>query len=101
MGNNKPRFIGPIVLIGGVLVILGLTAFVIRVMNKVRTGHGLDYYFTGLGVQFNYIGALILLGLVPICLLIGWGFRWWQLREHRDFRKKFNLPKESIDNLEE
>ncbi len=94
------RFSGRVVAsIAGLLITCGSVAFVLRVLEKVRTGHGLDYYFTGWGVQFNYIGVMILLALVPVTLLAGWGIRWWQLREERDFRKRFNLPKDSNDNI--
>lgn len=88
-------------MVGGLLSILALIAFVIRAVQKVQTGHGLDYYFTGWGVQFNYIGALIVLALVPVTLLVGLGIRWWQLRDERDFRKKFNLPKDIHDSLDD
>ena len=85
--------------IAGVLVVIAGISFVLRVVNKVSSGHGLDYYFTGRGVQFNYIGALILLIVIPVALAVGWVIRWWQLRGERDFRKRFNLPKDSHDSM--
>lgn len=97
---KKNRFLSRIVgSVAAILIICGFAAFVLRVVDKVRTGHGLDYYFTGWGVQFNYIGVLILLILAPIAMLVGWGIRWWQLRDERDFRKRFNLPKDPHDSL--
>ena len=100
MSSNKSRFFSLIVLlVGGLLIILGGIGFVFRVVEKVQTGHGLDYYFTGWGVQFNYIGVLILLMLIPVILVVGWVIRWWQLRDERDFHKRFNLPKDSHDSM--
>ncbi len=100
MPAKGSRFPGPVALaVGGMLIVLGGMAFVLRVVEKVRTGHGLDYYFTGWGVQVNYIGVLILLILIPVVVLVGWGIRWWQLRDERDFRKRYNLPKDSHDSL--
>ena len=75
-----------------VVLVMGMFAgFVYRVVLKVESGHGLDTYLTPKGVEFNYIGALVLLMLVPIALLLGWGVRWWQLREERDFKKQFKI----------
>ena len=85
--------------IAGVLVLIAGISFVLRIVNKVSSGHGLDYYFTGWGVQLNYIGALVLLVVMPLALVVGWAIRWWQLRDERDFRKRFNLPKDSHDSM--
>lgn len=73
----KCLFSGPVaIVVGGLLSILGLIAFAIRAVQKVQAGHGLDYYFTGWGVQLNYIGVLIVFALIPVALLIGLGIRW-------------------------
>ena len=75
----KRRFPGPIAYtIGGILVLLGFASFILDAARKVQTGHGLDYYFTGWGVQFNYIGALIAIALTLFALVVGYGIRWWQ-----------------------
>lgn len=79
------------VVFGVFLVMAMFAGFVYRVVSKVKSGHGLDTYLTPEGVEFNYIGALILLMLIPIALLLGWGVRWWQLREERDFKKQFKV----------
>jgi hypothetical protein len=60
-------------------------------VGKVRSGHGLDTFLTGEGVEFNYIGALILLLLIPLSLIVGWGIRYWQLKDERSFKKKFGI----------
>ena len=59
-------------IIGGPLMLLGLVGFAIRVYQKVSSGHGLDTYFTGWGVRMNYIGALIVLILIPLVLVVAW-----------------------------
>lgn len=75
----KRRFPRPIVItIGGILTLLAFASFVLGAVRKVQTGHGMDYYFTGWGVQFNYIGALIVLALSIFALIVGCGIRWWQ-----------------------
>jgi len=61
-----------VLIIGGIGVILALVGFVLHAVEKIRSGHGLDYYFTGFGVKFNYIGALVLLICIPVALLLGW-----------------------------
>jgi hypothetical protein len=60
--------------------LLGIGGFVLYAINKVRTGHGLDYYFTGQGVQMNYLGALIAIGVAAVALLVGWIIRFWSQR---------------------
>ncbi len=68
-------------LLGGFAAVLiglmGIGGFVLRAIDKVRTGHGLDYYFTGYGVQMNYLGALIVIAIAPVALLIGWIIKVW------------------------
>lgn len=76
----KRRFPGPIAnTIGGILALLGCASFILHAVRKVQTGHGLEYYFTGMGVQFNYIGALI---ARPSGTFVGWSIRWWQ-KDHQ------------------
>jgi len=75
----KRRFPGPIAYTTGViLALIGFASFVLHAAGKVQTGHGLDYYFTGYGVQFNYIGALIAIALAIFALVVGCGIGWWQ-----------------------
>ncbi len=40
-------------------------------IHKVITGHGLDYYKTGHGVEMNYIGVLITVCIMFIVSIIG------------------------------
>jgi ClpX C4-type zinc finger len=63
--------------------------FILHAIEKVRSGHGLDYYFTGLGVKFNYIGALALLVCIRVALLFGWLLNYWLSRDERGFKERF------------
>lgn len=87
------RWIGAAV--SGVFLCSVLLATVLPTVQKVKSGRGLDTFFDGDGVEWNYIGHLVLLGLIPIAVIVGLGIRWWQLREERDFKKKFGGNKKS------
>lgn|GEM_PF-2906318 len=77
--------------IGTLLLLAAFGIWTFGIWIKVRSGHGLDTYLTPEGVEFNYIGALILFLLIPISLGIGLGIRYWQLRDERSFKKKFGI----------
>ena len=75
------------------LLSLGFIGFVLRVIQKVKSGHGLDYYRTGHGVEMNYIGALIAIGIIPIVLILGWlGKKIYYLKE-KYLISKYNKKK--------
>jgi hypothetical protein len=59
------------------LVVLVVVSGVLHIVQKVLTGHGLDYYFTGQGVRFNYMGALITLAVAAVAVLVGLGVRFF------------------------
>ena len=73
-------------IVAGMGVILGLVGFVLDAIEKIRSGHGLDYYFTGYGVKFNYIGALVLLICIPVAMLLGWALNYWLSRDGEFFK---------------
>lgn len=75
--------------IGLVLGFFAFIAFFYRVVVKVMQGDGLEYYFSVLGYQFNYLGALILLVLIPLVLVIALLVRRFQLRHEKDFKDKY------------
>jgi len=75
----------------GVLSMLGLVAFVVRAWDRVTSGHGLDSYFTGWGVQFSYVGFLVLIAVVPFALLLGYAVRYWELRHERHFKRRYGI----------
>ena len=76
-------------LIGLLLILIGFFGFCSRAIIKVLQGDGLDYYFTGFGYQFNYIGALILFSLIPLTLVIVLFVRRYQTRDERDFKDRY------------
>jgi hypothetical protein len=78
-----------VLMIAGIAVILAVVGFVLHAIERILSGHGLDYYFTGYGVKFNYIGALVLLICIPVALLLGWTLNYWLSRDERDFKDRF------------
>ena len=67
----------------GCSITIGFIGFILHVILKVKSGHGLDYYQTGHGVEMNYIGVLIAIGVIPIVLILGWvGNKIYKLREN-------------------
>jgi nitric oxide reductase large subunit len=79
------------------LVVLAILSGVLHVVQKVISGHGLDYYFTGQGVKFNYVGALMTLAIAGVGLLIGFGIRFWG-PETGDEKKKDRRAKRFEQN---
>ena len=69
----------------------GLIAFIEQAWRKVASGQGLETYFTGWGVQFNYIGFLVLVAVVPVVLMLGFAVRHWELRHEREFKKRYDI----------
>ena len=73
-----------------VSLLLGMAAIV--AWNKLRSGHGLDAYFANsYQVDQSSIDFLVTIAVVPLAFLIVWAVHWWQLREERDFKKKFKV----------
>ncbi len=69
MGKTK-NYGSVIKKVGFGLVALAIFSFILKVSAKVIDGEGLDYYLTGQGVPFNYIGALITIVVIIFILLI-------------------------------
>jgi len=76
--------------IGYSLAFLAFLTFILTVIEKVRSGHGLDTYMTGEGVIFNYIGALVVLVILTVSLLIGLAFRAWNGPSTKEMIQKKN-----------
>lgn len=71
-------------------LLLGMGAVVS--WKKIQSGHGVDAYFTTFYlVDKSSIDFLVTIAVVPLAFLIVWAIHWWQLREERDFKKKFNV----------
>ena len=71
------------------LSVFGFVGFIGLLIKKVLAGEGHEYYFTGFGYQFSYLGALILIGLTPV--IIGGVFiiQWWSEKDERDFKRRY------------
>lgn len=68
-GGSKAARIASIV--GQILGLIAFMGMVLRLVNDVRVGHGLDYYVNGLGVQMNAIGALVMLAIaIPLAIVV-------------------------------
>ena len=78
----------------GILVVAGFIGFVLRVLEKIESGRGLETYFTGFGVKFGYIEAAIVVMLIPVTLIVALAIRWWQKKDERDFIEKYGKEKE-------
>jgi hypothetical protein len=90
-GGGWQRWVG---VVGYTLIAVGFLGFSIHLWQKISSGHGLDTYFTGFGVQFNYLGAGILFALVPVVLIAGALLNWWLGREERDFKRRYGVDDE-------
>jgi len=67
----------------GFLITIGFIGFILHIFLKVKSGHGLEYYRTGHGVEMIYIGVLIAIGIIPIVLILGWlGNKIFNLKEN-------------------
>jgi uncharacterized BrkB/YihY/UPF0761 family membrane protein len=70
---------------------LGFLTWAGYIALKVATGQGLDYYWTGWGVRFNYIGALVLIICAGLIGLAAPVLYWWGTRHERDFKRKYGI----------
>lgn len=88
--NFKSWILGFII---SLFICLASIAVINRVVNKVVTGHGLDYYITFEGFQFNYLGALILICVMFVLLItIPLIHHFDPLnKEEKDFKKKYDI----------
>ena len=71
--------------------LLGSLGFFLRVLKKVLSGHGLDTYTTFWGVQFNYIGSLIVFIVGAALVVISPVIYWLNTMEERSFKKKYSV----------
>lgn len=86
----KPCIVGFII---SLVICLASIAVITRIVNKVVTGHGLDYYITFEGFQFNYLGALILISVMFVLLITIPLIHYFDPlnKEEKDFKKKYDI----------
>ena len=65
-------------------------------VQMVRSGRGLDTYRTFWLVEFNWIGFLVLFGLIPVALLVGLFFRLHEHRQWRSLERKYGARDRNV-----
>ena len=67
--------------VAGVLVLAGFLANILLLIERVRTGRGIDLFRTGYGLEVGAVSVLTLLGVVLLALVgaatIRWASRRW------------------------
>jgi hypothetical protein len=71
--------------------VIGLAYLLTVAVQKVREGRGFETYRTFWLVEFNYIGVLVLFGVLlvvaPVCVWL-----WWrEERQWRDLERKYGV----------
>lgn len=69
------------IFIAGLAAIAGLSRLISVAIDKVASGQGLETYRTVWLVEFNYVGVLVLFGVVVLALVVAGAMRlydWWQ-----------------------
>jgi hypothetical protein len=82
--------------LSSVASVFGLASIVYTAIQMVRAGRGLETYRTVWLVEFNWIGLLILLGLIPLALLVGLFFCLREQREWRSLAKKYSVRDRNV-----
>ena len=72
----------------------GLAAMIAIGIDKVRSGKGLDTYRTLWLVEFNYIGMLILFGVIAVASIIAGLLKIVEYKKSRDFERKYGIEKD-------
>jgi len=61
------------------------------VINKVLSGHGLDYFTTMWGYEFSYIGSLIFYVIFAIVMVLSPIIYWLTTADERSFKIKYHI----------
>jgi len=80
MAKSKKKKINLVVVFGIALSLLAMIGFGAFALGVVGSGQGLGFYSGGRGLQMNYLGILVLLGLIPVIMSVAWIVRIWQKR---------------------
>lgn len=91
---SKLMIIGLIVM--GIASFFGLGAMITHAVQKVISGHGLDTFHTVWLVEFNYIGLLVMFGVVLVVFLIGGGFKLYEHFQLRALEKKYGVRDDNV-----
>lgn len=76
-----------------IMIALAGIEVALKIIDKVISGYGLEYYRTFEGFEFNYIGALIAIILLALLLLIAPIIYWFDPinKEEKDFKRKYEI----------
>ena len=81
------------VIVGWLLVFVasfaGLGHLLTRAVDKVLSGQGLETYRTFWLVEFNYVGVLVLFGVIVLVLVIGTALQLHERWLIRDLEEKY------------
>src|SRR5438128_1328327 len=83
-------------MLSGAASVFGLGYMVYTGVQMVRSGRGLETYRTFWLVEFNWIGFLILFGLIPVALLVGLLFRLHEHRQWRSLERKYGVHDRNV-----
>jgi hypothetical protein len=78
-------------ILSGVTSSFGLGYMLYTAVQMVRSGRGLETYHTFWLVEFNWIGFLVLFGLISVALLVGLCFSVHEHRQWRSLEKKYGV----------
>jgi hypothetical protein len=83
-------------ILSGVASFFGLGYMLYTAVQMVRSGRGLETYHTFWLVEFNWIGFLVLFGLIPVALLVGLFVRVHEHRQWRSLEKKYGVRDRNV-----
>lgn len=86
-------------IIFGLAAFAGLLSLASRALLRVRDGRGMETYRTFFLVQFNWIGALALLGSAAVALVIAAILRWREHQQWRALERKYSVPLSTINRI--
>ena len=75
----------------GVVSLFVAAGHVWYVLDKVLSGHGLDYFTTLWGYTFSYIGALVFYIAFGVFIILSPLIYWFSTTDERSFKKKYNI----------
>ena len=75
--------------ISGVLFAMGITGFLLWLIQRVIEGKGTDLYKSHWGLSFSAIGILIFIGVAILVGFIGAYYSYHQSKEEKDLINKY------------
>lgn len=79
----------------GIASIGGLVTMIAIGIEKVKSGHGLDTYRTFWLVEFNYIGMLVMFGVLAVALVFAGYLRFIAYKRSRDFERRNGIEEDN------